>query len=78
MPTIFPVIAADGPDPAQAVQVGGAARVGPGANPSHPFGEYAAKTLGYRKVAVFGTDYAFRLRGWSAASSAPSRRRAAR
>lgn len=29
--------------------------------PSHPFGEYAAKTLGYRKVAVIGSDYAF---GW--------------
>jgi branched-chain amino acid transport system substrate-binding protein len=27
--------------------------------PSHPFGEYAAKTLGYRKVAVIGSDYAF-------------------
>ena len=29
--------------------------------PSHPFGEYAFKTLGYRKVAVIGSDYAF---GW--------------
>jgi branched-chain amino acid transport system substrate-binding protein len=29
--------------------------------PSHPFGEYVAKTLGYRKVAVLGSDYAF---GW--------------
>jgi branched-chain amino acid transport system substrate-binding protein len=27
--------------------------------PSHPFGEYAAKTLGYKKVAVIGSDYAF-------------------
>src|SRR5207247_4033478 len=26
-----------------------------------PFGEYAAKTLGYRKVAVIASDYAF---GW--------------
>src|SRR6266536_2280735 len=29
--------------------------------PSHPFGEYVVKTLGYRKVAVIGSDYAF---GW--------------
>src|SRR5947207_8776844 len=29
--------------------------------PSHPFGEYAAKTLGYKKVAVIASDYAF---GW--------------
>jgi branched-chain amino acid transport system substrate-binding protein len=27
--------------------------------PSHPFGEYAARTLGYKKVAVLGSDYAF-------------------
>ena len=27
--------------------------------PSHPFGEYAAKTLGFRKVAVIASDYAF-------------------
>jgi branched-chain amino acid transport system substrate-binding protein len=33
--------------------------------PSHPFGEYAAKTLGYRKVAVIGSDYAF---GWEVIS----------
>lgn len=29
--------------------------------PSHPFGEYVAKTLGYKKVAVVASDYAF---GW--------------
>src|SRR5438874_9298393 len=27
--------------------------------PSHPFGEYAAKKLGYKKVAVLASDYAF-------------------
>ena len=27
--------------------------------PSHPFGEYAAKTLGHKKVAVIASDYAF-------------------
>jgi branched-chain amino acid transport system substrate-binding protein len=29
--------------------------------PSHPFGEYVARTLGYRKVAIIASDYAF---GW--------------
>lgn len=28
---------------------------------SHPFGEYVAKTLGYKRVATLGADYAF---GW--------------
>jgi len=28
---------------------------------SHPFGEYAAKTLGYKRIAVLAADYAF---GW--------------
>ncbi len=28
---------------------------------SHPFGEYAAKTLGYKRIAVVAADYAF---GW--------------
>ena len=27
--------------------------------PSHPFGEYAAKSLGYKRVAVVASDYAF-------------------
>jgi branched-chain amino acid transport system substrate-binding protein len=27
--------------------------------PSHPFGEYVAKTLGYKKVVTIGSDYAF-------------------
>ena len=30
----------------------------------HPFGEYAAKTLGYKKVAIVSLDYAF---GWETA-----------
>ncbi len=29
--------------------------------PNHPFGEYAYKTLGYRKIVTVGQDYAF---GW--------------
>jgi branched-chain amino acid transport system substrate-binding protein len=58
MPTIFPVIAAD--DLTQRKTSKWVVRLGwTGSQPSHPFGEYAAKTLGYKRVAVFGTDYAF-------------------
>jgi len=58
VPTIFPVIAAD--DLTQRKPSKWVVRLGwTGSQPSHPFGEYAAKTLGYKKVAVFGTDYAF-------------------
>jgi branched-chain amino acid transport system substrate-binding protein len=58
MPTIFPVIAAD--DLTQRKPSKWVVRLGwTGSQPSHPFGEYAAKTLGYKKVAVLGTDYAF-------------------
>ena len=58
MPTIFPVIAAD--DLTQRKPSKWVVRLGwTGSQPSHPFGEYAAKTLGYKKVAVFGSDYAF-------------------
>jgi branched-chain amino acid transport system substrate-binding protein len=58
MPTIFPVIAAD--DLTQRKPSKWVVRLGwTGSQPSHPFGEYAAKTLGHKKVAVFGTDYAF-------------------
>ncbi len=32
-----------------------------GTQPSHPFGEYAAKVLGYKRVATLGADYNF---GW--------------
>ena len=58
MPTIFPVIAAD--DLTQRKPSKWVVRLGwTGSQPSHPFGEYAAKTLGYKRVAVLGTDYAF-------------------
>ena len=58
MPTIFPVIAAD--DLTQRKTSKSVVRLGwTGSQPSHPFGEYVAKTLGYKRVAVFGTDYAF-------------------
>jgi branched-chain amino acid transport system substrate-binding protein len=32
-----------------------------GSQPSHPFGEYAAKTLGYKRVVTLAVDYAY---GW--------------
>jgi branched-chain amino acid transport system substrate-binding protein len=58
MPTVFPVIAAD--DLTQRKPSKWVVRLGwASSQPSHPFGEYAAKTLGYKKVAVFGSDYAF-------------------
>jgi branched-chain amino acid transport system substrate-binding protein len=58
MPTIFPVIAAD--DLTQRKPSKWVVRLGwASSQPSHPFGEYAAKTLGYKRVAVFGSDYAF-------------------
>jgi len=58
IPTIFPVIAAD--DLTQRKPAKWVVRLGwASSQPSHPFGEYAAKTLGYKKVAVLGSDYAF-------------------
>jgi len=58
IPTIFPVIAAD--DLTQRKPSKWVVRLGwASSQPSHPFGEYAAKTLGYKKVAVLGSDYAF-------------------
>jgi branched-chain amino acid transport system substrate-binding protein len=58
MPTIFPVIAAD--DLTQRKPSKWVVRLGwASSQPSQPFGEYAAKTLGYKKVAVVGSDYAF-------------------
>ena len=60
IPTIFPVIAAD--DLTQRKPAKWVVRLGwASSQPSHPFGEYAAKTLGYKKVAVVSLDYAF---GW--------------
>src|SRR6266704_164016 len=51
MPTIFPVIAAD--DLTQRKPSKWVVRLGwTGSQPSHPVGEYVAKTLGYKRVAV--------------------------
>jgi branched-chain amino acid transport system substrate-binding protein len=64
IPLLFPVIAAD--DLTQRKPAKWLVRTGwASSQPSHPFGEYAAKTLGYKRVVVIGTDYAF---GWEVAA----------
>jgi len=58
IPTIFPVIAAD--DLTQRKPSKWVVRLGwTSSQPSHPFGEYVTKTLGYKKIVVLGSDYAF-------------------
>jgi len=60
IPMLYPVIAAD--DLTQRKPSKWVVRNGwTGSQPSHPFGEYAAKTLGYKKIVTIGIDYAF---GW--------------
>ena len=60
IPMLYPVIAAD--DLTQRKLAKWVVRTGwASSQPSHPFGEYAAKTLGYKKIAVVAIDYAF---GW--------------
>ena len=60
IPMLYPVIAAD--DLTQRKPAKWIVRTGwASSQPSHPFGEYAAKTLGYKRIAVIGIDYAF---GW--------------
>jgi branched-chain amino acid transport system substrate-binding protein len=60
VPMLYPVMAAD--DLTQRKPSKWVVRTGwTSSQPSHPFGEYAAKTLGYKKVATIGIDYAF---GW--------------
>src|SRR2546425_9326 len=60
IPMLYPVIAAD--DLTQRKPARWVVRTGwASSQPSHPFGEYAAKTLGYKRVAVVAIDYAF---GW--------------
>ncbi len=60
IPMLYPVIAAD--DLTQRKLAKWVVRTGwASSQPSHPFGEYAAKTLGYKKIAAIGIDYAF---GW--------------
>lgn len=60
VPMLFPVVAAD--DLTQRQRAKWLLRVGfNSSQASHPFGEYAYKTLGYRKVVAICTDYAL---GW--------------
>lgn len=60
IPMIFPVVAAD--DLTQRKRAKWLVRTGwASSQPSHPFGEWVAKTLGYKKVVTLASDYAF---GW--------------
>jgi branched-chain amino acid transport system substrate-binding protein len=60
IPSLFTVASSD--DLTQRLKYRWVVRTGwTSSQPSHPFGEYAFKTLGYRKVAVIASDYAF---GW--------------
>lgn len=60
IPMLYPVMAAD--DLTQRKPSKWVVRNGwTSSQPSHPFGEYVAKTLGYKKVVAIGIDYAF---GW--------------
>ncbi len=60
VPMLYPVIAAD--DLTQRKIPKWVVRTGwSSSQPNHPFGEYAAKTLGYKKIVTIAIDYAF---GW--------------
>ena len=63
IPTIYPINSAD--DLTQRKRPKWLVRTGFSAGGNmHPFGEHAAKTLGYKKVAMISLDYAF---GWEIA-----------
>jgi branched-chain amino acid transport system substrate-binding protein len=58
VPMVFPQLRTD--DVAQRKRAKFGMGTGPSlSQPSHPFGEYAYKVLGYRRVAVVGLDYVF-------------------
>jgi branched-chain amino acid transport system substrate-binding protein len=60
IPMLYPVIASD--DLTQRKPAKWVVRTGwTSSQPNHPFGEYVAKTLGYKKVVTIAIDYAF---GW--------------
>src|SRR2546427_12740873 len=60
IPTLYPINSAD--DLTQRKRPKWLIRTGFSAGGNmHPFGEFAAKTLGYKKVVMIGLDYAF---GW--------------
>ncbi len=59
-PTLFPIVSAD--DITQRKRAPNIIRTGwTSSQPAHPFAEYAAKTLGFKRMITFGMDYAF---GW--------------
>jgi branched-chain amino acid transport system substrate-binding protein len=63
IPTIYPINSAD--DLTQRKRPKWLIRTGFSAGGNmHPFGEYAAKTLGYKKITIVSLDYAF---GWEIA-----------
>src|SRR5438552_5751657 len=63
IPTIYPINSAD--DLTQRKRPKWLIRTGFSAGGNmHPFGEYAAKTFGYKRVAIVSLDYAF---GWEIA-----------
>ena len=60
IPMLYPVIASD--DLTQRKPAKWVVRTGwASSQPNHPFGEYVAKTLGYKRVATIAIDYSF---GW--------------
>ena len=60
LPMVFPVAAAD--DLTQRQRVKWVVRTGwTSSQPSHPFGEWVARNLGYKRVVTIAADYAF---GW--------------
>jgi branched-chain amino acid transport system substrate-binding protein len=60
IPTVWAVVSAD--DLTQRKPTKWAVRTGwTSSQPNHPFGEYVAKTLGYKRVVTIAMDYAF---GW--------------
>src|SRR5436190_19907335 len=64
VPTIYPINSAD--DLTQRKRPKWLIRTGFSAGGNmHPFGEYAARTLAYRKIVTIGLDYAF---GWETVS----------
>lgn len=60
VPMLYPVMAAD--DLTQRQPTKWVVRTGwTSSQPSHPFGEWVVKTLGYKRIVTFGQDYSF---GW--------------
>ncbi len=64
IPTLYPIVAAD--DITQRKRSAWIVRSGwASSQPSHPFGRWVHDTLGYRRIAMIGYDFAF---GWEVAA----------